>query len=354
MRADGTPRRISSSPDLIGDPIWIGSDIVMQIGRDVPRGLWLFPAAGSGRSTRVGSIENDARMSAYAPSRSRLAFVRFVDDINLWRISVRDGKTTSEPVIIPSSSLMDASPQISPEGKRIVFQSDRSGAPEVWVSDIDGSHAAQVTNYGVHSGTPRWSPDGRRIAFDSNKTGVFQTYVVDVDGGIPRQLTTGPVEACFAPSWSHDGKWVYCCTTFPANPVTWKWPISGGPPVQVSVPGGDAPLESPDGKKLYFIRDNAIWELPSSGGTQTKILESVRNRNYVVARAGIYFEKEHPADMPRISLCFFDFASRKTTVIHRTQKPTQMGLALSPDESWLVYTQVDQQGSDLMLVENFR
>lgn len=354
MRAAGEARRISSSADLIGDPFWIDSDVLMQIGRDVPRGLWLFPAAGSRGSSRVASIENHARMAAYAPSQGHLAFVRFVDDLNLWRISVGNGETAGEPVIIPGSSLMDANPQISPDGKRILFQSDRSGAPEIWVSDIDGSHAAQVTNYGVHSGTPRWSPDGRRIAFDSNKTGVFQTYVVDVDGGIPRQLTTDAAQACFAPSWSRDGNWVYCCTNFPYNPVTWKSPASGGPLVQVSVPGGTAPFESPDGTKLYFIRDSAIWQVPSGGGTQTKLIENVRNRNYVVGRRGIYFERERLGDMPRVSLCFFDSASRKTSVVHRTAKPTQMGLTLSPDESWLIYTQIDQQGSDLMLVENFR
>jgi hypothetical protein len=72
-----------------------------------------------------------------------------------------------------------------------------------------------------------------------------------------------------------------------------------------------------------------------------------------VAVKGIYFIP--PAGTPfRYSIRFFRFATRKIEVVMRLAKPPALGLAVSRDETWLLYSQFDQEGSDLMLVDNFR
>ena len=76
--------------------------------------------------------------------------------------------------------------------------------------------------------------------------------------------------------------------------------------------------------------------------------------NYVVANNGIYFLDENYGSNAPASIDFFDFVSGKTKLVIKTGKPISMGLAVSPDQRWLLFTEVEYLGSDLMLVDNFR
>ena len=61
--------------------------------------------------------------------------------------------------------------QLSPDGRRVAFGSDRSGEWEIWLADPDGANAVQLTSMGAGSVGPRWSPDGERIVFHSDPEG---------------------------------------------------------------------------------------------------------------------------------------------------------------------------------------
>jgi Tol biopolymer transport system component len=74
----------------------------------------------------------------------------------------------------------------SPDGTQIVFDSNRTGNSEIWVSDADGSNEVQLTSFGARqTGSPNWSPDGKRIAFDPRRGGEATIYIVDPRGGVP-------------------------------------------------------------------------------------------------------------------------------------------------------------------------
>jgi TolB protein len=63
--------------------------------------------------------------------------------VNLWRVDVRNGLPVARTVLAPTSSVQ-RQPSISPNAKRIVFESDRTGSHELWVSNLDGSDAVQL------------------------------------------------------------------------------------------------------------------------------------------------------------------------------------------------------------------
>jgi Tol biopolymer transport system component len=252
-------------------------------------------------------------------------------------------------VSFASSSRTDSSPQISPDGQQAAFQSDRQGPLEIWVARSDGSAAAAITRFGTgHTGTPRWSPDGRTIVFDSNVSGQFQVYTVAREGGEPRQVTKARSHAS-APSWSVDGRWIYYTAQDTGKDEIWKTSPDGTQLVRLTSKGGSVPFESWDGSRLYFLRGGAIWWMPRDGGEEQKIIDKIRNRNYAIGHRGIYFERD--ATPVGSVIGFHAFATGKETELYRTIRPTHNGLAVSRDETFLLFTEVNQEGTDLMLAD---
>jgi tricorn protease len=76
---------------------------------------------------------------------------------------------------------------------------------DIWVSDLDGGHAVQLTSHPGAEFAPHFSPDGKWIAFSANYDNNTDVYVIPVEGGQPRRLTWHPA-ADVVTGWSVDGK----------------------------------------------------------------------------------------------------------------------------------------------------
>jgi Tol biopolymer transport system component len=255
-----------------------------------------------------------------------------------------------------SSTRGDSNPNFSPDGKRIVFASDRSGSNEIWVCNSDGLKAIQLTSFGgPMNGTPRWSPDSEHIAFDSNIDGQYEVYIINANGGKPQRLTTNPSTDA-APSWSRDGKWIYFFSNRSGDNQVWKMPAGGGDAIQVTRKGGEEAFESTDGKFVYYEKGNgppSLWKVAVDGGEETQVIEFVTHRAFAISNEGIYFVTR-PNATGTSSLQFFSFAAGKIKEIAEIMKRVSTGLTVSPDGRWILYSQMDQGGGDLMLVENFQ
>jgi Tol biopolymer transport system component len=287
--------------------------------------------------------------------QGRLVYTREWTDSNIWRVELGRGKNgLSKATPFISSTRGDNSVQYFPDGRRIAFASERSGAWEIWVCDANGSNAVQLTSFGAVSGTPHWSPDGERITFDSNVEGQFEIYVISANGGKPRRLTTNPAQD-LAPSFSRDGRWINFASNRTGRREVWRVSPDGGDAKQVTRNGGFAASESTDGKSLYYTKTSetsALWTAPASGGEERQLLEAVAWRAFSVVKDGIYFIPP-PGSDGNSAIQFFAFATGKTRPIALIEKLVSYGLPVSPDERWILYSQVDQQIADLMLVENF-
>ena len=153
------------------------------------------------------------------------------------------------------------------------------------------------------------------------------------------------------PSWSHNGKWIYFSSNRSGVSQVWKMPSEGGPAEQVTRNGGQTPFDSPNSSTIYYTKNGSnaspLWKVPAEKGEESQVLDSVSFSQFAVSRGGIYF-------LLWPQLQYFDFSTGETKTILTLQKRPSLGLSVSPDNRWLLFTQVDQGGSDLMLVENFR
>ncbi len=360
--AGGEPTRLTfDNLSLGGSLAWTtdGREIVFSSPRGGLQSLWRVSTSGDRLRRLVGTGEY-AFNPSIARQGSRLAYVYRKVDRNIWRAAGPNSTAKdSAPVKLIASTRDDIAPQFSPDGKRIVFVSDRTGSREIWVAASDGQNPIQLTNFGgSNTGTPRWSPDNKWIAFDSRPEGNSDIHVISADGGKPRRVTTETSEDV-APSWSRDGRWIYFGSRRSGEWQIWKTPVEGGQALQVTKNGGYEAFESADGKYIYYAKREpapGIWRVPVEGGEESRIFDQ-RNYNYwALLESGIVFYNREVEPQPAIE--FFNFANQRTTQLvrfERTKAPGgPPGIAVSPDGQWVLYWQVDQTDNDIMLVENFR
>ena len=305
----------------------------------------------SGRDAAAPTISRDGR---------RLAFEQGVENINLWQVRLAaPTRPDGLPLKLISSSRRQRNAAFSPDGRRVAFDSNRSGTNEIWVADADGSNASALTSFGGPlTGSPDWSSDGRYIAFESKAGGHSGLYVVSSDGGPVRHVQTGLAHNA-VPKWSVDGRWLY----FAARAVgrdhqVFKVPAKGGTAVAVTDSGAIADLKiSRDGARIYFFHGEAIWSIPTTGGGKTRVsgiprIDEGFGSAWAPALGGIYFiNPKVPAGID-----FLNFASERVVrVTELAGKPAEWaGLTLSPDGRRLLYAQRDSVVSDIMLIDNFQ
>jgi Tol biopolymer transport system component len=305
-------------------------------------------------------VGHDATDLAVNHANEGLAFTQNQRNVNIWRLDLTGSQLRAEKVV--TSSREEIAPDISPDGAHITFESNRTGNNEVWVCNADGSNPVQLSFFGIQmTGTPRWSPDGTLIAFDSRIGGEANIYIVDPHEGVPRKLNID-IRGNNLPTWSHDGKWIYFENGEDSQQATvWKVPSIGGRAIQLVGQEAIQPIESPDGKYVYFVRHLSLWRVQPDGGAAEPVAGMPPLSGGGDARfpteTGIYFLSQN-SNTKKAEVKFFDLKSRTARVIYVMEKDPPWiytgGLPVSRNGKWLLFPQVDEQSSDLMLIENWR
>jgi dipeptidyl aminopeptidase/acylaminoacyl peptidase len=288
-----------------------------------------------------------------------LAYTQVIANSTIWRARIpAAGDPPAAPERFLHSTRTDSGPKYSPDGQKISFFSTRSGTPEFWIAKRDGSNPTRVTSFGGPSvNYPAWSPDGQWLVFHARLEGQADLFVMPAAGGAPKRLTTHPADE-IDPVFSKDGSWIYCSSFRSGRWQIWKVRATGGEESQISSRGGLKPIESPDGKTIYFISETkrAIWQVPSAGGPESEVLAKIHPTmlGFQVTRQGIYYVAP-PHSGNDCYLRFRSFSTgRDRAVVLVRDSPFGTVISVDPEEKYLLLHQTDRPGMDLMLVDNFQ
>ena len=208
--------------------------------------IYVMDTDGGNQQNLTNNPNHDYSPS-WSPNGKRIAFVSNRDghvDANDWPtyeiyVMEADGSNQQNLTNDPSD---DGSPSWSPDGKRIVFDSDRhaGGNPhgiDIYVMDTDGGNQERLTNNLTEDQYPSWSPDGKRIVFSARREGHFENkfavtyeiYVMDADGGNQQRLTENRQEDGY-PSWSLNSKRIAFWSNRDGNSEIYVMDADGGNP----------------------------------------------------------------------------------------------------------------------------
>jgi Tol biopolymer transport system component/DNA-binding winged helix-turn-helix (wHTH) protein len=358
--AGGNLRRLTFDNNCISGAMWTsdGKRIIFYSLRSGEPRLWQVPAGGGPLELETvfqetGSLSHDGRRLAYTHWSGGAP-------VKVWtlKLSSPGGTVVSEKQIVNSSG-GDAGADLSPDGRQIVFESNRSGPSEIWRSQSDGTDPQQMTSFKGFAGTPRWSPDGKWIAFDHDQpVPKSQIYLMDSEGRNQHTIVSGAYDNV-VPRWSNDGSSIYFASNRTGTWEVWNYKLSNGSERQVTHGGGWAAEESEDGKTLYFSRrDGGLWTMPVAGGEE-KFISGDLHRNgaadFAVTAGGLYLLDAEAAPGPTI-MYYNRRTSRLSPVYIPKQVPEGGGSSLSSsrDGRTLVFAQWPPSQSSIMMAENFQ
>ena len=361
--AGGDPERLTTDRRGIWGHAWArdGRSLIVSSQRGGGlHGIWQIPLDRQVQPRRITEGGLDSITPAMARNANRLVWVSQQEDYNIYRVPAAGGGMPSRLV---ASTMRDRGPVYSPNG-RIAFISDRSGAKEVWIARADGSNPYRVTNFnGPSCGSERWSPDGRQVAFESLQFGNPDVFVADCEQesmrcGEPRRVTTDTTSE-LVPSWSRDGRFLYFASNRSGRWEAWRMPAAGGPALQITTNGGMAPVESHDARWLYYTKGSSpgIWRMPLP---ELGREELVLNKIFPVAqewdfgREEIVFIDRPGRGEPGILRAFHLSSRRLRQILSFADlgvEPRPTGVSLSPDATWIAYSQLDRSGSNVIVGE---
>ena len=287
---------------LVVTTLIIGVDAQAQIAfsskRDGNYEIYVMDINGNNQRRLTNNRHGDWDPS-WSPDGKRIVFASERDG----HVQVKQGWPTSEIYVMDADggNLLnltnnphdDREPSWSPDGKRIVFMSDRDEPLlyfDIYVMDADGGNLQRLTENRKDDRDPSWSPDSKRIVFRARREGHFENkfaityeiYVMDADGGNQQRLTENRKNDMF-PSWSPDGKRITFASDRKGDLVNYDIYV-------MDTDGGNLqrltenrvhdwyPSWSPDSKRIAFASDRKgdlqnfdIYVMDADGGNQQRL-----------------------------------------------------------------------------------
>jgi Tol biopolymer transport system component len=252
--------RVYAAPNgaVLSNPVWDGSADgplvaegvgITAVQRGAPGRLFRLDTR-SGRYRPLGWLEDFPAIMDLFPD-GRLVLSSLVGRQNLMEVA-SDARDLSGARTLTSGMAIDRQPVYSPDGRSVMFSSNRGGTLDLWEVSVESGEMHRVTDDPADDWDPEYGPDGQSVFWSSGRSGAFEIWTARRDGSAPRQLSRDSLDA-ENPSVSPDGRWVIYSSAHPSKSGLWRIPAAGGAGELLLRSGTLIPDLSPDGRFVSVI-----------------------------------------------------------------------------------------------------
>ena len=255
-----------------GHIVWVSSRA--ENGR---LNLWMMNPDGGGKKL-VTTTFTQALHPSLSPDGLQVAFS--TKDSGAWRIHIikLDGSGLRRFTYFSS-----AVPHWSPDGLRMVFNSDHddepTDTPDLWAMNLNETNLVELLdNPPTMDFNGQWSPDGERLLFVSDRSGNFDLFVMNIDGSDLTRLTTD-LAGDYNPQWSPDGEKIVFVSERSGNADLFVMNSDGSNVIQLTDHAAydTDPAWSPSGDRIVFVSDRAghldLWIIRADGSQPIQVTD---------------------------------------------------------------------------------
>ena len=367
IRSDGGEHRVIEPPERRGElssVSWSSNGMVYMQGAQATSlaravtGRVFLQKPGSSRARVLLNVSNLAgSLDVLAPGR--LVFDSDSSHETIREVSLAGATKPEAPRWITRGTASDRQPLYSPDGKRLLFASDRGGNLDIWEIALATGAVRRLTDDPSEDWDPALSPDGKYLLWSSDRSGHFEIWIADADGSDPRRVTNDGLDA-ENPEMTPDGQWITYTSSNPPRRGLWKIHPDGTGDTQL-VKGSIAhPEVSPDGRYvLYHLATRSAQIARVDDGRVLPFSIDLRALGHVgrsrwlpdgkslaflgvdaQMRTGV-FAQEFSAEAADTS------ASRRPLAGFDPNRPTE-SFAFSPDGSRIALAEIEVQGNILI------
>lgn len=251
--------------------------------RDGSRDVYRSDLEGTQQISLTGNIGRNLEF-VWSPDGSRIVVMR---DFELWVVNA-DGSNLLQITDGVSGGLLSLSPTWSPDGDEIAFvrtTGEITPVSDIWKIAATGGIPNRLTHAvgDLQNFAPSWSPDGTRIAFARRHGESFGIYAIAPDGSGEQELASDPSDVFpDVPwlSWSPAGDRLMYLSTGTGNYEIWDLASDGSDRRNLTNSNGNEtePTWWPDGSKIVYSREDAIYVMNANGSGQ-RILANLPNQD---------------------------------------------------------------------------
>jgi eukaryotic-like serine/threonine-protein kinase len=285
---DGAARKITNDLNDYHDlSLTADTNTLATVQEDRISNIWVAPA-GEARNLRqlsFGSFKYEGNSGVLWTTDGRILYTASQNGLTQLCLMAADG-TAVKCLTDSSAGYVSWDPIISPDGRTIVYVSDRGGKQHLWRMDMDGGNIQQLTSGNGYEQYPSFSPDGRWVFYAYYENNRLELFKLAIDGGAPVRLTEGFLSD--SPALSPDGKTLAAFYREKAGSLLKVILLSpdGGKPIKTF----DTPQTvgffkwMPDGRSLAYLDTQKgvsnVWVLPVDGGQPRQLTDFTQGLIY--------------------------------------------------------------------------
>ena len=253
------------SAQLLSTAIWDGSGYGLIVAEGV--GLTPIQRGAAGRlfrlDTRSGKYHGLGWLERFPSTIDLLPDGRLVLWSPVARQNLREvamnARDLSGARMLTSGLALDRQPVYSPDGRSVMFSSNRGGTLDLWEVSVETGEMHRVTDDREDDWDPEYGADGQSLFWCSGRSGAFEIWTARRDGSAPRQISRDSLDA-ENPSVTADGRSVLYSSANPHKSGLWRLPVAGGEGELLLRSSTLIPDLSPDGRYVSVMTDVGTME----------------------------------------------------------------------------------------------